>query len=102
MPKDALELYLQELKKFIYIAKTISKKVIIYATPHYEEEFKRLRLNGRMVLKLEAIVKTICKENNVTYLKPDLNQREYFKDIVHFNDKGHIEMTKILYEIINK
>jgi len=102
MPAEALALYLQELKKLITLAKSISKQVIIYATPHYEEDFKRLGLNGEKVKKLEAIVKTICKENNVTYLKPKLNQREYFKDIVHFNDKGHIEMTKILYRVINK
>ena len=102
MPPKALALYLEELKKFIVLAKSISKQVIIYATAHYEDDFKRLRLNGKMVEKLEDIVKTICKENNVTFLKPNINQREYFKDIVHFNDKGHIEMSKILYKTINK
>ena len=102
MPPKALALYLEELKKFIVLAKSISKQVIIYATAHYEDDFKRLRLNGKMVEKLEAIVKTICKENNVTFLKPNINQREYFKDIVHFNNKGHIEMSKILYKTINK
>ncbi len=48
------------------------------------------------------MVLTICNKNNVTFLKPAIAEKKYFKDIVHFNNKGHIKMSEILYEIINK
>lgn len=102
MPEKELKLYLIELKKLITLAKSISKQVIIYTTSHYVLDFKRLGLDSSTLDKLEDKVLNICKENNVTYLKPDIVEKKYYKDIVHFNSKGHINMAEILYLMIKK
>jgi len=102
MPKKEEKLYLEELKKLITLAKSVSKHVIVYATSHYVEDFKRLGLNSSTLDKLEDKVLTICKENNVTFLKPAITEKKYFKDIVHFNNKGHKKMAEILYKVIEK
>ena len=102
MPEEEVKLYLEELKKLITLAKSVSKQVIIYTTSHYVGDFKRLDLNSSTLNKLEDKVLTICKENNVTFLKPAITEKKYFKDIVHFNAKGHIKMSEILYKVIEK
>lgn len=102
MPEEALKLYLIELKKLITLARSVSKQVIIYTTSHCVKDFKRLGLNSSMIDKLEDKVLTICKESNVTFLKPAITEKKYFKDIVHFNNKGHIKMSDIFYKVIEK
>ena len=102
MPEKELKLYLIELKKLITLAKSVSNQVILYTTSHYVEDFKRLGLNSSTLDKLEDKVLTICKESNVTFLKPAITKKKYFKDIVHFNNKGHIKMSEILYNVIKK
>ncbi len=102
MPDKSLDLYLSQLKRLIILAKSISQQVIIYATPYYVDDFKRLKLTSITINKLEDKVLNICKENNVTFLKPAIIDKEYYYDIVHFNAKGHIKMAEILYQVIKK
>ncbi len=102
MPEESLKLYLLELQKLIDIAKSISTQVIIYATPHYIEDFKRLDLNATKVHNIEGRVLNVCKDCGVIFLKPDISEKKYYKDIVHFNDKGHIKISDIFYKVIEK
>jgi hypothetical protein len=102
MPNKSLDQYLLRLKKLINLAKSISDQVIIYATPHCSDDFKRLKLNSFTIDKLEKKVLNICKENNVTFLKPPIKEKSYFSDIVHFNAKGHRKMAEIIYNVIQK
>lgn len=102
MTDKALNLYLLRLRELIIIAKDISKQVIIYGTPYYVEDSKKLKRNSVTINKLEEKVLNICKEHNVTFLKPAIIEKEYFNDIVHFNAKGHIKMAEILYQVIKK
>jgi len=100
MPDESLDLYLLQLEEMIILAKSISKHVIIYAAPHCSEEIQRLNLDRVNINKLESKVLNICNENNVTFLKPEITEKKYFNDIVHFNSKGHIQMADILYRMI--
>ena len=98
----SLNIYLERVKKLIHISKTISKNVIIYETPHYHKDVKRLKVNELNFKKVNDNIKRICQENNVTFLKPDIKEKKYFKDVIHFNSKGHIEMSEILYNLIKR
>lgn len=102
MPKESLSLYLSHLEKLIILAKSISKKVIIYASPHYVGDFKRLHLDHVNIDQLEIKVQNMCKDNHVIFLKPDMTQKKYFDDIVHFNLHGHLKMAEILHSVITK
>ena len=102
MPDDTLKIYLSRIKKLIMHAKLISEQVIIYSSPHCLEECKRLKLDIVAQKKLEDNILNICKENNVTFLKPDITDKKYFIDVVHFNTKGHVQMADILYQMIKK
>ncbi len=102
MNQTALNRYLKDLKKLISLSKSISKNVIIYYTPHCPSEVKRLKLNTKAATMFRNSVEKICKENNVTFLNPQIVEEKYYKDIVHLNSKGHIKMANILYNTIQK
>ncbi len=95
--ESSLNIYLERVEKLINISKTIAKNVIVYETPYCQEDVKRLKLNELSVKRLSDNTKRICQENNVTFLKPNITEKKYFKDIVHFNSKGHLKMSEILY-----
>ena len=100
MPNKPFNLYLLRVKKLITLAKSISQRVIIYETAHCLEDVRRLKLNEVAEKKLGDKVANICQENNVTFLRTNITEKKYFKDIVHFNTKGHIKMAEILYNEI--
>jgi len=102
MPDKDLALYLSQFQKLIMLAKSISTQVIIYATAHCTEDLKRLKLNSPTIGQLDNKIQNICRESNVTFLKPDIVKKEYFNDLVHFNSKGHRKMAEILYKIVKK
>lgn len=95
--------YFNNLKKLIIIARKIAKHVIIYDTPHPVSEIKRLSLNTNNLVKFSVMTKKLSLEYDVIYLKPDIILNDYYKDIVHFNSKGHEMMSNMLFnEILDK
>ncbi len=100
MSKNNLDIYYNKLVHLMKIAKSISNNVIIYVTSHPEEEIKRLDYNMTELNMFYREIKNICIQNNVVYIEPKIIENHYFRDIVHFNSKGHEKMSKILYNIM--
>jgi len=100
MPLKSFEIYIDNVEKLILLAKSISKNVIIYETPHASKEGERLNVNIKDKNMLSDRAKYICSKHNIVFLKPKIEEDTFFNDIMHFNEKGHIKMGEILYDTI--
>jgi len=102
MPDRGFYIYLTRLNKLIGLAKSISKDVIIYMTPHDGADTIRLELNMSNYDKLSEAADEVCKDNEVVCLNPDISAREHYFDLIHFSEKGHIAMADILLGVIRR
>lgn len=97
MNHTSIKNYSNKLLKLIKLSKSIADDTIIYITPHSHNAI--LYNNKDDIIPLEnfsKVICTVCKNENVKCLEPNIVDDKYYIDIVHFNSLGHEKMSNIL------
>ena len=94
--------YFEKLKELIFLAKNIAEKdIIFYTVPHPIDG-----LNIAYKNRIESLntfsnrLKEISEKEKIIFFNPNIFNRIYFRDIVHFNIEGHKQMANKLSNFI--
>ena len=101
MNTTSIKLYSNKLLQLIELSKKISNEIIIYITPHSKNAVIYNNKNDLLTLKkFSNDMITICENENIKCIQPDITDDKYYIDIVHFNSLGHIKMSNLLSEYL--
>ncbi|MEH6456378.1 MAG: hypothetical protein V7749_08650 [Cocleimonas sp.] len=100
MTDERLHLYERNVQELISLGKKISNNIIIYETPYEKVEALRLKIKLDDLPKFSKSIKTLCLNEGVYFMKPDISGVENYNDVVHFSEVGHVRMAGVLYDFI--
>ena len=95
--------YFEKLGQLIGLAKSVSRKVVVYITPHPDSLLKMHYESDLPALeRLSDGLHQLCADQNVDCLDPDIRVDRFFLDVVHLSVDGHEAFADILHQQIGQ